>query len=32
MDWLTITEGLEDMQEFRQDTTVIEADIHYRTV
>src|SRR5215510_13955054 len=28
---IAITEGLEDVQQFRQDTTVIETDIHYPT-
>ena len=31
MNRLAIREGLEDVQEFRQDTTVIETDIHYPT-
>ncbi len=31
MNKIAIGEGLEDMQEFRQDTTVIETDIHYPT-
>ncbi len=31
MKQIAIGEGLEDMQEFRQDTTVIETDIHYPT-
>ena len=28
---IAIGEGLEDVKEFRQDTTVIETDIHYPT-
>ena len=28
---IAITEGLEDIQSFRQDTTVIETNIHYPT-
>jgi len=28
---IAITEGLEDVQEFRQDTTVVETNIHYPT-
>jgi len=31
MNKIAIGEGLEDVQEFRQDTTVIETDIHYPT-
>ena len=31
MNRLAIREGLEDVQEFRQDTTVIETEIHYPT-
>jgi len=31
MNKIAIGEGLEDIQEFRQDTTVIETDIHYPT-
>jgi IS5 family transposase len=31
MNKIAIGEGLEDIREFRQDTTVIETDIHYPT-
>jgi len=31
MNRIAITEGLEDVEKFRQDTTVIETDIHYPT-
>ena len=31
MNKIAIGEGLEDVKEFRQDTTVIETDIHYPT-
>ena len=31
MNRAAITEGLEDIQKFRQDTTVVETDIHYPT-
>jgi len=31
MNKIAISEGLEDIQDFRQDTTVVETNIHYPT-